>query len=313
MTNYLFGPVPSRRLGRSLGIDLVPFKTCPYDCIYCQLGPTTCKTRERKEWRSLDGIARELREFDGRQPDYITLSGSGEPTLYSRIDELIQVIKSVTDVPVAVLTNGALLDSQQLRQQLHAADLVIPSLDAGSEHVYQAINRPVSDISFNMMLSGLIALRNEFSGAYWLEVMLVEGYNTHYDDIRELADCANRIRPDRIQLNTVTRPPCESTAAGAPRHKLAEFATLFSPTAEVIADYRAVHQSAEFSSSRDDVLTLLQRRPCSIDDIAAGLVMHRNEVVKYVEELREIGAVESTRVDNREYYSVSPRPSHHTS
>ena len=131
--NHVFGPVPSRRLGRSLGIDLVPFKTCTYDCIYCQLGRTTNKTIDRKEWFPLEAIFEELKGKLSSNPDYITLSGSGEPTLFSRIDELIQRIRSITDTPIAVLTNGSLLWQQTLRNQLSDAHLVIPSLDAGDE------------------------------------------------------------------------------------------------------------------------------------------------------------------------------------
>jgi len=123
---YIFGPVPSRRLGRSLGVDLVPFKTCTYDCIYCQLGRTTNKTAERREWVPLNEVLAELQDKLATKPDYITLSGSGEPTLYSRLDDLIDRIRSMTDVPVAVLTNGSLLWQKEVRRQLMDAHLVIP-------------------------------------------------------------------------------------------------------------------------------------------------------------------------------------------
>ncbi|MBN2512679.1 MAG: radical SAM protein, partial [Sedimentisphaerales bacterium] len=152
---YIFGPVPSRRLGRSLGVDLVPFKTCSYDCIYCQLGRTTNKTLERKEWLPLAEITDQLKQKLYLKPDYITLSGSGEPTLFSRCRDLIGKIKESTDVPVAVLTNGSLLWMPEVRESLLEADLVIPSLDAGSERLFQYVNRPHPDISFDKMLEGL--------------------------------------------------------------------------------------------------------------------------------------------------------------
>ena len=177
MSNYIFGPVPSRRLGRSLGVDLVPFKTCTYDCIYCQLGRTTNKTIQRKEWVPLDDVVTELETKLSSQPDYITLSGSGEPTLYSRTGELIDRIKAVTNVPVAVLTNGSLLWNQEVRARLMNADLVVPSLDAGDEAMFRAVNRPHEDISFERMLQGLIDFRHEFQGKYWLEVFLLAGHN----------------------------------------------------------------------------------------------------------------------------------------
>jgi len=156
-----------------LGVDLVPFKTCTYDCIYCQLGRTTNKTVERRQWVPLDDVLAELKEKLATRPDYITLSGSGEPTLYSRLDELIAGIRSMTDVPVAVLTNGSLLWQEDVRRQLMDAHLVIPSLDAGQGAMFQAVNRPHESISFEQMLEGLIAFREEYYGEYWLEVFLL--------------------------------------------------------------------------------------------------------------------------------------------
>ncbi|HBO43222.1 MAG TPA: radical SAM protein, partial [Planctomycetaceae bacterium] len=168
MNHFVFGPVPSRRLGRSLGVDLVPFKTCSYDCIYCQLGPTNCRTVERREWVPLNDVLRELKSKLNPPPDYITLSGSGEPTLYSRLDELINRIKDMSDVPVAVLTNGSLLWRDDVRRQLAAADLVMPSLDAGNPATFELVNRPHEAIAFEQMLSGLIAFRQSYRGRFWL-------------------------------------------------------------------------------------------------------------------------------------------------
>jgi len=302
MTRYVFGPVPSRRLGRSLGVDLVPFKTCSYDCIYCQLGPTTCKTIERKAWVPLEAVVAQLQERLPSKPDYITLSGSGEPTLNSQVGEMIARIKTLTDIPVAVLTNGSLMWLQEVRRQLLGADLVIPSLDAGEEAVFQTVNRPHERIAFGKMLDGLVAFRQEFRGAYWLEVMVVGGYTATAAQIEKLAACVDRIQPDRVQLNTVTRPPAEKAAAAVSRERLDHFCSLFRPRAEVIADFRGVHQEAEFVASRNEVLDMLQRRPCSVADIASGLGMHENEVIKHLEELRVAGAVESVPGEGKHYY-----------
>jgi wyosine [tRNA(Phe)-imidazoG37] synthetase (radical SAM superfamily) len=302
MTRYLFGPVPSRRLGRSLGVDLVPFKTCSYDCIYCQLGPTTCKTIERKAWAPLEQVVAELPQRLASKPDYITLSGSGEPTLHAQLDELIARIKALTDIPVAVLTNGSLLWQQDLRRQLLRADLVVPSLDAGDEAMFQLVNRPHSQIAFDKMFDGLVAFRQEFPGTYWLEVMVVGGYTDTPAELDKLAVCADRIQPDRVQLNTVTRPPAEKAAATVSPQRMADFCALFHPAAEVIADYRAVHQQADFVASRNEVLALLERRPCSVADIASGLGMHENEVIKYLEELCAAGTVERLGNKDKLYY-----------
>ena len=300
--NYIFGPVPSRRLGRSLGVDLVPFKTCTYDCVYCQLGCTTCKTMQRKSWVPMDSVLAQLESHLASCPDYITLSGSGEPTLFTPLAELIDRMKTLTDIPVAVLTNGSLLSIPDVRRSIMAADLIVPSLDAGTAQAFAQINRPHKDIAFDTMLDGLIAMRQEFSGDYWLEVFLLDGMNTSDSQINALANAVARIAPDRIQVNTVTRPPAEPTARGIAPERLAVLAARLHDDAEVIADYHHVHERREFTVGAEDVLTLLRRRPCSIDDIAAGLGFHRNEALKYVESLLSSGRIEQMTQHNRRYY-----------
>ncbi|MCD6287955.1 MAG: radical SAM protein, partial [Candidatus Hydrogenedentes bacterium] len=223
--SYVFGPVPSRRLGRSLGVDLVPFKTCTYDCIYCQLGRTTNKTMERKEWVPLEEVMAELQEKLCCRPDYITLSGSGEPTLYSRIDELIENIRSITDTPIAALTNGSLLWQKDVRDQLMAADLVVPSLDAGSATMFAAVNRPRQDITFDRLLEGLVEFREQFTGKLWLEVFLLAGYTADTSEVRRIAKHIEVIRPDRVQLNTVARPPAETFALPVTQERLLKYAS----------------------------------------------------------------------------------------
>jgi wyosine [tRNA(Phe)-imidazoG37] synthetase (radical SAM superfamily) len=302
MNSYVFGPVPSRRLGRSLGVDLVPFKTCNYDCIYCQLGRTTNRTIDRREWVPFDAVIDELKEKLASKPDYITLSGSGEPTLFVRIGELIERIRSMTNVPVAVLTNGSLLWQDEVRRGVAAAQLVVPSLDAGDQMMFEAVNRPHPAISFEQMLDGLVSLRQIVQGAYWLEVFILGGYTADSDECRKIAACVERIKPDRVQLNTVTRPPAERYAAAVERHRLGDLAGLFTPRAEVIADYHGIHQQPRFAATRDNVLQMLERRPCSLDDIAEGLGIHRNEAVKYVEELLSRQDIEAVRSPQRIYY-----------
>lgn len=306
--SHVFGPVPSRRLGRSLGVDLVPFKTCSYDCIYCQLGRTTNKTIERREWVPLDEVVDELKEKLSTKPDYITLSGSGEPTLYSRMGELISRIKETTEVPVAILTNGSLLWDPAVRKELLNADLVIPSLDAGDPVMFEAVNRPEKGITFEEMLCGLIDFRRQFQGKYWLEVMLMAGHTGILTEVQKIAACVKKINPSRVQINTVTRPPTEDYAVTIQPERLNELAALFDPPAEIIADYRGVHAESDFQASKKNVLELLQRRPCSIDDIADGLGMHRNETIKYVEELETSGLLEKKSSSGKLFYSGKNQP-----
>ena len=301
---YIFGPVPSRRLGRSLGVDLVPFKTCSYDCIYCQLGRTTNKTTQRKEWVPIDIVTKQLKEKLDSKPDYITLSGSGEPTLYSRLEELISRIKDIADIPVAVLTNGSLLWLPEVRDALKSADMVVPSLDAGSSQMFQYVNRPHSDITFGKMLQGLVEFRKDYNGQYWLEVFLLAGVTTTEMEINRLKTCIAAIQPDLVQVNTVTRPPAEGFAEPVPQKQLQTITEKLYEKVEVIADYSNVHKQQDFSAQRQDVLTLLKRRPCSVEDIAAGLGLHRNEVVKYIEELSAEGKIEAKPQNQQLYYKA---------
>jgi wyosine [tRNA(Phe)-imidazoG37] synthetase (radical SAM superfamily) len=304
MNNYVFGPVPSRRLGRSLGVDLVPLKTCSYDCIYCQLGRTTCKTIERKEWVPLEAVLNELKGKLSTRPDYITLSGSGEPTLYSRLDELIQRIKAMTDIPVAVLTNGSLLWQEEVQRQLASADLVMPSLDAGDPTTFHLVNRPHKAITFEKMLSGLIAFRRHFHGRYWLEVLLVSAFTDFEPELATIRACAARIAPDRVLLGTVTRPPAEDFALAVPHERLLDMAMTFSPPAEVLEHLLDSTLVQPSSASREDILALLARRPCTIDDIATGLRMHKVEVLKHVESLAANGLIALQGGEKEQVYGI---------
>jgi len=177
---YIFGPVPSRRLGRSLGVDLVPYKTCTFDCIYCDLGRTTRKTTSRQSYVPPEEIQGEL-EFSlsvlEKKPDYITLSGSGEPTLNTNIGEIIQRIKEITSIPIAILTNSSLFSLDEVRSDLSEADLVLPSLDAITPALFEYINRPALSLKIEEIISGLIQFRKQYRGQIWLEVLFCRGVN----------------------------------------------------------------------------------------------------------------------------------------
>ncbi len=299
---HVFGPVPSRRLGRSLGVDLVPFKTCTFDCIYCQLGRTTRKTVERKEWVSMDAVLDELKQKLTCRPDYITLSGSGEPTLHSRLGEIIEHIQAMTDVPVAVLTNGSLLWQKEVREEVALADVVLPSLDAPDPERFDFINRPHPEITFERLVDGLAAFRREFAGKYWLEVMLLGGYTSLPAQVRQLADWARRIRPDKVQLNTAVRPPAEEYAMAVPPDRLAELARMFEPLAEVIAEHQGHRTVPEWQPSCEVILALLQRRPCSAQDVAHGLGMKQSEAVKLLAGMEAQGQVQCSRRGTQIFY-----------
>jgi wyosine [tRNA(Phe)-imidazoG37] synthetase (radical SAM superfamily) len=308
---YVYGPVPSRRLGRSLGVDLVPFKTCTYDCTYCQLGRTTRKTMERRAYVPIPTLLAQLDEAlaAGPAPDYVSLAGSGEPTLHAGIGELIEGITLMTRTPVAVLTNGSLLWKREVQDALLRADLLLPSLDAGDAELFAQVNRPHEGIGFDAMLEGLIAFRERFAKPIWLEVMLVAGVTGTPAEVEKIAALAARIRPARVQLNTVTRPPCEDFASPVAPERLAAFATLFAGRAEVISEGRAWRRKASPPSlaTDRDILALLGRRPCTARGIADGLGLHLGEVTKRLDLLAKQGEVTPIRKDGAVFFEATRR------
>jgi wyosine [tRNA(Phe)-imidazoG37] synthetase (radical SAM superfamily) len=209
---YVYGPVPSRRLGRSLGVDLIPYKTCTYDCVYCQLGRTTTLTLRREEYVPVDAVVaeveRRLAALDA-PPDYVTLAGSGEPTLHAGLGDIVADIRRRTDVPLAVLTNGSLLSEPAVADALAGVDLVVPSLDAPAAAMWRQVNRPHPDLDWETMLEGLIGFTRRFAGRVWLEVMLLADWTAEEMEVAALAMLADRIRPERVQFNTAVRPAAE--------------------------------------------------------------------------------------------------------
>ena len=304
---HVYGPVPSRRLGRSLGVDLVPFKTCTYDCIYCQLGRTTDLTTARREYVPLEEVLGQLEEKlrTGAVPDYVSLAGSGEPTLHARIGELIVGIKRLTLVPVAVLTNGSLLGARDIQDALMEADLVLPSLDAGNAELFRLVNRPHAHIEFDGMVEGLVTFRERFAKPVWLEVMLLAGITGIRSEVEKIAALARRIRPDRVQLNTITRPPCEEFAYPVPPESMASFARLFGRGTGVVSERRTRRAPPPPGAVTDgDILALLTRRPCTARGISEGLGVHIGEVTKRLDILADRGAVAPVRKDGAVFFAT---------
>jgi wyosine [tRNA(Phe)-imidazoG37] synthetase (radical SAM superfamily) len=284
----------------------VPFKTCSYDCIYCQLGRTTDKTIARKEYVPLDQVLEEVARKLAAEPapDYIGLAGSGEPTLHSGIGKLITALKGITTVPVAVLTNGSLLWMPEVRTDLAQADLVLPSLDAADPGLFQRVNRPHSAISFESLRRGLIEFTREFRGSVWLEILLLAGITDGDQQVAKLAELARRIQPERIQLNTVSRPPAEDQARAVPARLLEQLREVFPNGAELITE-GGLHdpdQRLERATADAEILALLKRRPCTVEGIAAGLGLHAPQVIKSLDCLRQQGAITPVRQDEATYY-----------
>jgi wyosine [tRNA(Phe)-imidazoG37] synthetase (radical SAM superfamily) len=268
-----------------LGIDVVPYKTCTFDCVYCQLGRTTCQTLERRAWFTPDEILTDVRSGLDTNPDYVTIGGSGEPTLYADLGGLIAELKRLTTTPVAVLTNGSLLWRADVREALQLADVVIPSLDAADEVAFLVINRPHEALSAEQVWQGLVEFRRSYRGGYWLEVFLIDGPSSAEPRVSRLVERVSQLGADRVQLNTAARPPAESWVTPVSPERLAEIALAFTPPAEVITARHTHAAPLPGQVTAAAVLGLLQRRPCTLADIAAGLAAHRHEVIKILDEL----------------------------
>ena len=304
---YIYGPVPSRRLGYSLGVDIIPYKICTFDCIYCQLGATTRKTIARREYVESKEILRQIEDAlsSGATPDYITFSGSGEPTLNSRIGMLIQEIKNLTHTPIAVLTNSSLLFRTETRRDLLRADLLLPSLDAGRETTFQCVNRPHRSLHLRNILSGLMQLRKEYEGQIWLEVMLVSGVNDSDEELKRLVELMSAIEPDKVQLNTVVRPPTLESAQPLTSQRLEEIRALFGSRCEIIPQFKGEERQRSGGIAEQEILAIVRRRPVTLSDIVNSLGLHRNEVIKHLKTLERKGMITSRAYKGSRYYEVS--------
>lgn len=282
--SYIFGPVSSRRLGRSLGIDLVPFKTCSLNCVYCECGATTHTTLERKEYVPTQDVLDEFYAWHARdgKTDVVTFSGSGEPTLHSGLGTITKAIKQKIHVPVCLLTNATLLFREDVRHDAALADIVVPSLDAADEEMFHTLNRPDPSLSFNTYIEGLRTFLNDYTGRVWLEIFLVPGMNDSLAYVTQIAQLARSLPVEKIQLNTAVRTPTEHNVRPCTKEHLQACAALFTPYAEIIASFPHVPTPTETLPDASDIpariCDILMRRPCSIDDLASGLHLRRVEV-----------------------------------
>lgn len=296
VTNALFGPVPSRRLGRSLGIDVIPPKTCTLDCLYCESGPTTHLSVRRRTFIPADDVVAQLDAFLAAHPesvDALTFSSAGEPTLYLMLGELIPAIKrKYPKIPLVVLTNGTLLWDPEVRRSLVAADRVVPSLDAAHPEIFARLNRPHPSLSLDHVLEGLMAFRREYRGAYHLEVLLAKGINDSPGHLRDLGALVRSIGPDRVELNTVVRPPAVAGIQGLSAEAMAEAAMFFSACpVDVLGAYALTGTFDREETLDERLVELVRRRPCAVDEMADALGVSPQRVTQTVEKLEKRGRV----------------------
>ncbi|NMB98658.1 MAG: radical SAM protein [Thermoanaerobaculaceae bacterium] len=304
---YIYGPVPSRRLGKSLGVDLLPFKICSYDCIYCQLGKTKEKTILRKEYVPTSEVLKEIKRkiSEKCEMDFITFAGSGEPTLHKNLKELILGIKEMTKTPVAVLTNGSLFYLKEVSDALINADVVIPSLDAGSKKSFLKVNRPSPSVDFDKMCEGLINFSKIFKGSFLLEIMIVKGLNDSEEEIEKISSLANQMKIEKIQLNTVVRPPAELFAKPVSEEELNGLKKYFNAKVEIIGSVEKIIEASLSLPGKDlenRIVELTKRRPVTLEDISAGLSVKIAEAAKAVTNLLNKKEIKEQIKESKSYY-----------
>lgn len=308
---HLFGPVSSRRLGISLGVDLVPYKYCPLNCVYCEVQRTTHLSTQRGEFFPTREIIEELDDFLKSAPklDYITFSGAGEPTLHSGIGRIIDHVKDrYPQYKLALLTNGILLSDDEVRASILRCDLILPSLDGATQGVFEQINRPMPGLMVEDLISGLEALRREFKGEIRLEVFIIEGLNDTPNELEALVDAIGKMQPDIVQLNSLDRPGTEDWVRPASVAQLNMIKGYFDSRLDIPVEIIAkIHYASALSVADKDILAaieaLLIRRPGTAEDISAALGIHINEISKIMRELHQEGTVGVKREERGVFYT----------
>jgi wyosine [tRNA(Phe)-imidazoG37] synthetase (radical SAM superfamily) len=307
----VYGPVPSRRLGLSLGINIIPHKTCTLDCVYCQCGRTTKKTLERRSFfpvrEVLDQVRAAVRRFS---PSYLTFSGEGEPTLNQDIGRLIRRLQSEFRIPVAVITNSTLMPDPQVRRELYAADLVVPSLDAADQRTFARVDRCHRDLNVANIIEGLVRFRRYYRGKIWLEILLVKGLNDSVEHLMKLRMAAALIRPDRVQLNTVVRPPAEKSARPLSQDDLKQIQMLFGPDTDVVSvpgsavrSPRSRTRGPEATASLSArVLATVRGRPVTEENLAGSLGASRARLRAALHGLVRVGRVRPVVYSGKTFY-----------
>ncbi|MDF7825788.1 radical SAM protein [Pontiellaceae bacterium B12227] len=287
---YLFGPVPSRRLGYSLGVDLIPFKTCTMDCTFCQLGETPCAVSERGDYVPMQDVLAELTQWRDRggQADHITLAGSGEPTLHRHFGDVFRWVKEHTDIRSVLLTNGTLLHSSEVRAEAVLADKVKVTLSAWDEVSFQQIHRPAQGVTFDLLVKGEQAFRHEYLGELSVEVFIVDGVNSQFSNVRKIAEVLKTLNPDRIDVNTAVRPPAVSGIGPSPEEHLQAIAEIFGPNASVTASFRKPG-GISLDFSEEALLGLLKRHPSSCKQLADEFNVPADRIFKTLKQFVTAG------------------------
>jgi wyosine [tRNA(Phe)-imidazoG37] synthetase (radical SAM superfamily) len=294
---YIFGPVPSRRLGVSLGVDLVMSKTCNFNCIYCECGSTTKFYSTRDSYIDIDRLIEEVKDIlQNLTPDYITFSGSGEPTLNKDLGIIIRRVREIYSGKIAVITNSSLLDNLDVREALEEADLIIPSLDAISEDVFEKINRPVKGLSSKNILDGMTKFLSTTKKEVYLEIFIVEGMNDGDEELEKFVKYLKDKKISAIQLNTLARPGAIKDIRPASMKRLSEIRDFFINnglnSVEIIKKYTSREEFPKYSEKLEElILNMLAKRKYSIYEMVELLQRNEIELFKYLNILQKEGKV----------------------
>lgn len=306
---YVYGPVPSRRLGRSLGVNPIPFKTCNYSCVYCQLGRTAHLINERKDFFPREEILKEIEEaieIHREGVDYVTFVGEGEPTLCKSLGWLIKEVKKITDLPVAVITNGALLYKNDVREELLAAEVVMPSLDTANESTFRYLNRPHRDLNINTIIDGMIQFRDIYRGKLWMELMLVKGVNDTEEELYLIKKALERIRPDRIYINVPIRPPAERWVEIPDEKALVRAHSILGDVTVIASKEEGTFDTEGFANLEDAILSITRRHPMRESQIKETLKSYGVENFKEViNKLIKDGKLKKIEYHDDVFYIVS--------
>lgn len=301
----VFGPVPSRRLGLSLGIDLIPPKTCSFDCIYCQVGKTTDRIMEPASFVSVPQVIDELRDVLSKTPpDVITLSGSGEPTLNTDIGNVIHEIKKLTSIPLTLLTNGSLLWKQEIREKIKDVDILIPTLSTVYEDTFKKIHRPHPGLKLADIIRGQKEIRKEYKNSLFLEVVFLSGLNDTEKEIAGISEVIKDIQPDKVQLNTVVRPPSDPSAMSISYERLEEIKEYLGGNTEIIAGKPLKSRENIFDSKVEHLMEMVKRRPVTADDISKALNIKKDETERLVKGLKIKGRIQEQGHGESVFYTT---------
>ncbi|MCF7863330.1 MAG: radical SAM protein [Kiritimatiellales bacterium] len=300
---YLFGPVPSRRLGRSLGVDLIPFKTCTMNCTFCQLGETPCAVSERGDYVPMQDVLAELERWKktGGQADHITLAGSGEPTLHIHFGDVFRWVKANTAIKSVLLSNGSLFHFPEVRAEAALADKVKVTLSAWDEASFQQIHRPAQGVSFDLLVKGERAFRETYSGELSVEVFILDGVNSQLSNARKIAAIVESINPDRIDINTAVRPPAVAGIFASPEAHMQTLAELFGPKANVAATFkREGFQSLDISE--DALLGLIRRHPATCAQLSSDFNLPEEKMFGTLKGMVATGMLLAEKRNGETYY-----------